>query len=212
MNSKKYNTSNYAIKKSRSLLWIYFHSATESRVFYNFGIIGIILLTYRINVNERKPITALMMSILWYFSKTEKEIQILDSPFVIAKYFVEEVQRNADTRSFKSTPKKERGQYGTYSPKQRFDIEKFAAGHGNSKMVAKYSQSVINRKVSESSNWSFKTAYLKEKNNRKCRLDYHKDSFMNLNLIDVAVHFSLALSWTQNCKHLLTISVFQEVL
>lgn len=70
LNSKKYNTSNCAIKKSSCLLWIHIHSATQSRVLYNFGIIR---LTFRIYINERKPITTLMMSILRYFSKKKKK-------------------------------------------------------------------------------------------------------------------------------------------
>lgn len=84
------------------------------------------------------------MSILRDFSKKGSEGSISDPEFDIAKSLVEEVQKNADTSSPKSTPKK-RGQYGTYSPKQRFDIGKFAAEHGNSKAVSKFSP-IINRK------------------------------------------------------------------
>lgn len=57
-------------------------------------------------------------------------IQILESQFLIATYFVEEVQSKTDTISPKYMQKK-RGQLETYSP-LRFDIEKFATEHGHS--------------------------------------------------------------------------------
>lgn len=86
------------------------------------------------------------MSILRYFSKKDSEGSISNPEFDIAKSLMEEVQKNMDTSSLKSIPKK-RGQYGTYTPKQRFDIGKFAAEHEHSKAVSEFSP-IINRKLS----------------------------------------------------------------
>lgn len=121
------------------------------------------------------------------------------------------MQRNADSRSLKSKPKKkEQGKYGTYSPKQRFNIEKVSARHGDSKMVAKYSQSSIEKWV--------KVPFEALKPHT-----WRRKTIGNADFIIIKIHFelksnrrgrtfSLALSLTQNCKHLLTISVFQDVL
>lgn len=58
-------------------------------------------------------------------------IQMLESPFLIATYFVEEVQSKTDTISPKYMQKSEDSWRLTASP-LRFDIEKFSTEHGHS--------------------------------------------------------------------------------
>lgn len=70
---------------------------------------------------------------------------------------------------------KKRSQYETYSPKQWYDIGKYAAERENSKAFTKYSP-ISNRQLSESHVWSFKVAYLKKINTQKRRLDFPDDT------------------------------------
>ena len=54
---------------------------------------------------------------------------------------------------------KKRGQYGTYSPKQRFELGRYATENSPSAAAKKYSP-ILNRKLNESTCRGFKSAYL----------------------------------------------------
>lgn len=68
-----------------------------------------------------------------------------------------ELFQNASTPS----PNKKRGSYGQYTPKQRFEIGKYAAENGNARAVAKFSPQ-FSKKLNESTVRGFKQQYVKE--------------------------------------------------
>ena len=123
------------------------------------------------------------MSILRYLQKT-KEKDECDSPeFTIAKELVNE-QIQVENDEGKGTPRKrqtsgKRGTYVSYTPEQRRDIGKYAAEHGNSKAVKKFSED-LNCKISESTVRNIKSAYLKEIHSPKRKLNLDESEVLEL--------------------------------
>lgn len=99
------------------------------------------------------------MSLLKFLTKDKENNPIPDGP---------QFDKTRELLDKSPTPSK-RGSYKNYSPKQRFDIGKYAAENGNSRAVAKFSP-LFEKKLSESTVRGFKTHYLKETKSAKRKL------------------------------------------
>ena len=93
------------------------------------------------------------MALFKYLTK-EKDKLVEGEEFVKANELVEEIN---ESRGGSPTPSK-RGTYKIFSPKQRYEIGKYASEHGNARASRKFSP-MFDKKISESTVRGFKSVY-----------------------------------------------------